>query len=82
MQRFFRTRKKCAGLTGVITNGLREAISAVIAGLREDYRETVAAEGLGRVIDVLADQRECLTAQEEEPVLIGYGTIPERLVLQ
>lgn len=44
---------------------LREEITGVVEGLREDYRETVAAEGLGRVIDVLADQRQCLTAQEE-----------------
>ena len=47
---------------------LREEITGVVEGLREDYRETVAAEGLGRVIDVLTDQRQCLTAQEEEPV--------------
>jgi hypothetical protein len=47
---------------------LREEITGVIEGLREDYRESVAADGLGRVIDVLADQRECVAAREEEPV--------------
>jgi orotate phosphoribosyltransferase len=47
---------------------VREEIASVIAELQEDYRETVAAEGLGRVIDVLADQRECVTAGEEDPV--------------